>query len=98
MAQGDYPPRIPEQIRNMLENRRAQWEEVERVKNELLEANDVSPEEAQRRDELATRVFTSLGIADEVDELHRVSRARKREVIDKYFPREADRPDQRQGG
>jgi len=97
MPESDYPSSISEDILEILESRREQWLELDRVKNELLEANDTPPDEVERSNEVATRVFENLGIAVELDEIQRARRARIREVIDRNFP-EVDQPDQRQGG
>ena|SRR5215213_399193 len=97
MPESDYPSSISEDILEILESRREQWLELDRVKNELLEANDTPPDEVEHSNEVATRVFENLGIAVELDEIQRARRARIREVIDRNFP-EVDQPDQRQGG
>lgn len=100
MSESSYPSEIPEQVRDVLQRRRQQWLEVEGVKNELLEANDISAEEARRRDELFTQIFEKVGLAEEAHELNRLREARReriREVVDKHFPREGDRYSQGEG-
>jgi hypothetical protein len=90
MSESSYPTEIPEQIREVLGGLRQQWLEGEGVKNELLEANDISAEEARRRDQLFAQIFEKIGVAEEAEELNRLREARRariKEVVDKHFPR-----------